>query len=104
MILWEIATGRVRRTFTAAPGNRIVMTLAVSPGGRVIAAGTVRDDAPEADKHRIHFWDLKSGKLLATAKGHPAEIIEIVFSRDGCTLASASRDRTVRLWDVPAAE
>ena len=33
-------------------------------------------------------------------EGHTSSITELVFSSDGTTLASASEDRTIRLWDV----
>ena len=33
-------------------------------------------------------------------EGHTSRITELVFSSDGATLASASEDRTIRLWDV----
>jgi len=33
-------------------------------------------------------------------EGHANQITRIVFSPDGATLASASSDRTIRLWDV----
>ena len=33
-------------------------------------------------------------------EGHTSRVTKIVFSSDGATLASASEDRTIRLWDV----
>src|SRR5262249_45756967 len=34
-------------------------------------------------------------------KGHQDSISALAFSHDGRTLASASQDRTIRLWNVP---
>jgi len=37
---------------------------------------------------------------IATLKGHTADAYFVSFSRDGSRVASASRDRTARVWDV----
>ena len=46
------------------------------------------------------MWDVKTGVHKRTLKGHTTFVWSISFSPDGKTLASGSRDKTIRLWDV----
>jgi WD40 repeat protein len=45
-------------------------------------------------------WDARTGQDILTFKGHADEVHGICFSRDGQRLASASKDRTVKVWDA----
>ncbi|MDE0637460.1 MAG: WD40 repeat domain-containing protein [Candidatus Poribacteria bacterium] len=47
----------------------------------------------------INLLDVRTGKLLHTLTGHTKRIRTMVFSPDGKTLATGTRD-TIRLWDV----
>ena len=82
--------GEGRQAFPAeAPFN--VHALAFPPqGARVIAGG---------DK-LLELWDADAGKRLRRFEGHTARIGSAVLSADGTRLASASYDKTLRIWDT----
>jgi WD40 repeat protein len=51
----------------------------------------------------INLWDLKSGQLQQSLKGHLTAIYSLAFSREGDVLASGDYHGTVKLWDIKEA-
>ena len=49
----------------------------------------------------ILVWDATSGQILRTLTGYTNGVEDVVWSPDGKTLASASADGTVQLWNIP---
>jgi WD40 repeat protein len=89
VVLWDFAKREVRATLKVQIGP--VMSLAYSPNGEILAAGTYMEG--------VTLWNPADGKQRAHLR---AEIREpsIMFSPDGQTLACGGSDGLVRLWDV----
>lgn len=52
-----------------------------------------------ADK-LVKIWDCEKGELLDTFEGHAEGISDIAWSSDCEFLASASDDKTIRIWSM----
>ncbi|KAL9710292.1 U3 snoRNP protein [Leucoagaricus gongylophorus] len=81
------------RTFTS-PFPVQFSSLAVDPSGEVVAAGST-------DSFEVFLWSVQTGKLLDILTGHEGPVSSLAFSPSGANqLASASWDKTVRVWNV----
>jgi WD40 repeat protein len=86
ILLWELATGRLRGQFKGRSCVRF------SPNGRILATAT--------EEGAVLLWDIGTGKELLRLPGHRGPIHSVAFSADGTRLASGSEDTTVLVWDL----
>jgi WD40 repeat protein len=75
--------------------SSIVRSVAFSPDGRTALSGD--------EYGLLKFWDITSGRVLHSFKGHRSgEVRSVAFSPDGRTALSGSRGTqdALKLWDV----
>ncbi|KAH0174018.1 WD40 repeat-like protein, partial [Aureobasidium melanogenum] len=91
--LWDKETGRRLHTLsgygTASPCVLFTSdsTTLLSNSGRI-----------------VHVWDVTSRSLELLLEDHEKQVHIMTLSPDGTTLATGSKDRSVRLWDVRTGE
>ncbi len=56
------------------------------------------------DDRTIKIWRVESGKEVVTLKGHADRIVGVCFNPSGKRIASASADKTIRIWDTQTGE
>ncbi len=87
--IWDVGNGRLLQILVRDP-DRWGMALAWSPDGRVLAAG----------RATITFWNAGTGERGVELPGHTDFVRDLIFSANGKFLASACKDKTVRIWNA----
>jgi WD40 repeat protein len=89
--LWDMAT-KQKIVSLGTESHGAAMTVAFSPDSRTIAIGSF--------DRVTRLYELPSGRLINSFKGHGAPVEVVAFSPNGRILATAGRNEVIRLWDV----
>lgn len=98
--LWDASTGEELATLE---GHTVqALAVAFAPDGRSLASvsGSWGDREYGPGPGELKIWDASTHENLATVPAHSEQTFSVVYSPDGRKLATASWDRTVKLWDV----
>src|SRR5262249_12754642 len=104
------------RTLAAASGNEVkvwdpvaarelvshqvsggVNRLAFAPDGHTLAAGC----GSQKRQSEVRLCDARTWEEKAPLLGHTDAVAAVAFAPDSNSLASASKDQTVKIWKVP---
>lgn len=106
VVLLDAARGRPLGEF-AQPHVAVASALALSPDGNTLALGSWDGTVVQWDMERAGAFAAPNAAPVArgeqrgpTLIGHTSPVLGISFSPDGATLASASEDGAVILWET----
>jgi WD40 repeat protein len=97
--LWDLTAGKKLREIVArapaAPNTEVeppesVYSLAFSPDDKQLAVGNTE---------QVFLFTVADGKYVRTLAGHTSSVTGLAYHPGGTVLASASKDRTLRLWN-----
>jgi WD40 repeat protein len=92
LLLWDTAWLKGHETL-AGPEAGVSAIAFQPPNAALLASGSSEDDY-------VRLWDMVSPRDVKLLEGHKGSVTSIAFSHDGATIASGSKDATVRLWDT----
>ncbi len=86
VVIWDLLDNKVRRKLDAGCG---VLAIAFASDGKTLYSA--------GDDNLIRRWEVATGKLLGTFKGHQEIVVSLVVH--GENVVSGSLDKTIRIWN-----
>ncbi len=102
VLLVDTATWKIR---SRLQGNaHPIRVLAFAPDGKrlVGSSGLMGRPGTGNDEFEALVWDVETGILAPQLPHHARAITALAFSPDGKFLATAGRDRSLRIWQIPS--
>lgn len=95
IFIWNVETGGNIDIFEGHPD--FVNAIAIAPDGQTVVSV---DDSANSAGAGVLVWNLKTQEIIHELSGHTHFVIGVDITSDGRYAVTASRDSTVRLWDI----
>jgi WD40 repeat protein len=101
--VYDLKADEADAAITLPPDELPYTHVAFSPDGKAFVTCTGDFERMQIPG-KVRMLDAKTGVLLQDFVGHSSEVKMSTFRADGKQLATASGDKTVRIWDVASGE
>jgi len=91
LFVWDVKNNYAASVYPIL-SNKDLLTVAFTPTDNRIVIGT--------ENGEVRIVSSTTGKLLNTLSGHTSHVEQIKFSHSGKFMATASKDKTIRLWNL----
>ncbi len=100
IFVYETTNWSVFKIFEGHEGS--VLTLEWSPDGTKIASGSGTDKVAmhNIPENMIKIWNFSTDDVIAELTGHQDGVMNVKWSPDGLSIASASDDKMIMLWNT----
>jgi WD40 repeat protein len=101
---WFLHTTKSRDKVFLHIGGKDRLLLTIDPEQTPLEAAALSSDgkwfATVGTDHVMHVWETANGNERTVCAGHKGTILAIEFDEKGRRAATASKDKTVRAWDL----
>lgn len=88
IVLWDTQSGTIIRKLTGLKGFPLSLTF--SHNSQYLISG--------GKDSRVTIWDVNTGNEVRSIKAHSNDVTDVAIRLDN-TIASASKDKSVKIWD-----
>jgi WD40 repeat protein len=82
------------------PAHTWIHGLAFLPGGRKLVSAGGQNIVQGSTGGSVRLWDLTTGSLLRTFRGHKGPFNDVAFTPDARMLVTGNSDGTVTVWEI----
>jgi len=100
-LIHSLETPEHNQAATFSPDNKLLLTAGRDKPALGEFLQNFLGDSEYNKGVSMRLWDAENGQLLQTFSKHSNDVNDVAFSRDGKSIASASSDRTIGLWQQP---